>query len=478
MSLTPQGFRRKTFQQIQQEFIAELEAKFGKIDSNPNEPFGQLVNIYSNQKMKLEELAEAVYLAIDPDFAEGTQQDSSYALVGVRRLNQTKTRVRAVCFGDEGTVIDSTRQAEVSSTGALFRSVGTFTITGTNAIRVFIEVETVEENDYIITVNGTPYTYSASDLDTETDILEGLEAELGAENAITVEIIDEQLVLTSATIIDPFTVAVNSRLSIDSVGSQGFFDALNPGAIFVPTNSLDTINTPVSGWTSVTNLLQGDTGRGVENDTDFRVRRDNSLRISGGGTFDAVRARLRQEVANVTGVFIIQNKSDIVDGEGRPPHSYEVVISGGDEQEIAEKIWELGPLGIQTVGNIERTIVDSQGDNQIVKFSRATQIFVWIRITLTLYSEEPFPTGGTEAVREDVFNRAVLLNPGEDVLPQRLKSVIFNTQGIQSAVLELATSATPESSPGAYSDDPAGIPIASNEQAVFAIDRINVTVAP
>lgn len=477
MSLTPEGFQRKTFQQIQQEFIAELESKFGKIDSNPNEPFGQLVNIYANQKMKLEELAEAVYLAIDPDFAEGTQQDSSYSLVGVQRLGETSTRVRAVCFGTEGTVIDSTRQAEVSSTGSLFRSVGTFTITRTSAIKAFISVNSVVEDDYSITLNGTPYTYSASAIDTQSEILAGLESALSVETAITTEIVDSQLILTSANLIDPFALLVDAKLTIDSVGSQGFFDAIEPGAIFVPTEGLDTINTPVSGWDSVTNLLQGDTGRDVESDVDFRIRRNNSLRISGGGTFDSVRARLRQEVANVTGVFIIQNRSDAIDGEGRPPHSYEVVISGGDEQEIAEKIWELGPLGIETVGNISRTIVDSQGDNQTIRFSRATQIFVWIRITLTLYSEEPFPSTGTESVRDDVFNRAILLNPGEDVLPDRLKIVIFNTEGIQSAIVELATSATPESAPGAYSSDPAGIPIASNEQAVFAIDRINVSVA-
>ncbi len=158
---------------------------------------------------------------------------------------------------------------------------------------------------------------------------------------------------------------------------------------------------------------------------------------------------------------------------GRLAKSFEAVVEGGSDADVANKIWLTKPAGIQTFGNTSFTITDSQGEQQVINFSRPTPIYIWVTVALTLYSEETFPPNGQDLVAEAINTYGNNLGIGVDVLLQRVLAQIFNVPGIASGAMQIAATNGPGDSPLYGTAD---IPIQENEIAVFDLSRITVTV--
>lgn len=158
---------------------------------------------------------------------------------------------------------------------------------------------------------------------------------------------------------------------------------------------------------------------------------------------------------------------------GRFPKSFEAVVQGGTDADVANKIWTTKPAGIQTFGNTAFTITDSQGEFQVINFSRPTPIYIWVTVALTLYAEEVFPPNGQDLVATAINTYGSNLGIGVDVLLQRVLAQIFNVPGIASGVMQIASTNLPGDSPLFGTAD---ISIAENEVAIFDLTRITVTV--
>lgn len=158
---------------------------------------------------------------------------------------------------------------------------------------------------------------------------------------------------------------------------------------------------------------------------------------------------------------------------GRDAKSFEAVVEGGSDADVANKIWLTKPAGIQTFGNTSFTITDSQGEQQVINFSRPTPIYIWVTVALTLYPEETFPPNGQDLVAAAINTYGNDLGIGVDVLLQRVLAQIFTVPGIASGVMQIAATNGPGDSPLYGTED---IPIQENEIAVFDLSRITVTV--
>lgn len=252
--------------------------------------------------------------------------------------------------------------------------------------------------------------------------------------------------------------------------------ALETGAVLALAGTLVNIDTPVSGWNGVNNPVDGETGRPVESDPALRLRRLQSLSVTGAGTVEAIRARLLQQVEDVTAVTIIENRTDVEDAEGRPPHSFEAVVSGGIDQDVADLLWEVKPAGIETTGEISVNVDDSQGDIQLISFSRPVQVFIWVRVTLTPNGVGTFPDDPTDATQNAIVEYGETLGVGDNVIFQALFGPVYQAvPGIESLTIEVATGDA-ETPPDSGDFQPANIGIASNEIALFLQDRVEVIV--
>lgn len=158
---------------------------------------------------------------------------------------------------------------------------------------------------------------------------------------------------------------------------------------------------------------------------------------------------------------------------GMPPKSFESIVEGGSDQAVALKIWQTKPAGIETFGNQTVIIVDSQGNNQAILFTRGTPVYIWAQVVLSLNPQETFPVNGQQLVAQTIMNYGNSLGVGIDVLIQRVLAQIVQIEGVSAASLQLARTSSTGSIPSYAAAD---IDIASSEVSVWDLSRIFVSI--
>ena len=135
---------------------------------------------------------------------------------------------------------------------------------------------------------------------------------------------------------------------------------------------------------------------------------------------------------------------------------------GGADQDIWDSVLANKAGGIETVGSESGTSVDSEGGSHTIKFSRPTEIDIYLDLTLTTDADYP----GDSVVELAVLAFGAALTTGRDVIPNPyLMAAIGAIQGITDVVIDIGTSGSPSGD--------ANIVIAETELAVFDSGRIN-----
>lgn len=221
--------------------------------------------------------------------------------------------------------------------------------------------------------------------------------------------------------IEPFVIGEDGTAEIavecDEPGTIG--NSITINAIVNPQVNID----------SVDNCIQTKLAEDIESDYDLRRRFAQAMETDGGSSVRAIRAEILK-VPTIKSVSIIENETNEVDAEGRPPHSFEAFVYGGDdyEKEIADAIWGRKPAGIQTVGNKTVTITDVTGREQTISYSPATVIKVLVNIAIKI--NEEFPAGGEEQIKTNIADRINELDLGESLVLSRLYGCAYRIGGV------------------------------------------------
>lgn len=472
--ITPEGFKRKRLEDIRLELISQFEAEFGAIDVSAGSVFGVFIGIMAKEFADEWELLEAVYFSLYPSSADGTSLDNVGDLTGVKRLAATQTQGVIQAFGDLGTPLTIGNVISIVNAGDRFTVSNNEVISNVDTVNILIDVDTVTDSiDYTVIINGTPSTFNSGVSATAESIAAGIVAEIliSPESIDASDNLDGTFFVTSPDFTVEFTATVTAELAFLKATANVPVIAEQFGVIQGIAGTAIVIETPVSGWDTSNNDLDFIVGRDVETDSEFRIRRSQSLQVTGAGTVEAIRSRLLQ-VVGVTAAFVEENATDIVDGGGRPPHSFESVVAGGDDQDIGDLLWLIKPAGIQTFGTESVPITDSQGGAHVMEFSRATEIYLHVRITLTLTPEEEYPNDGDDLVAANVLAYGQTLTIGDDVFVQRFYAPVYDVTGIATALIEIATSPNAGDAAGAYQTT--NLSISNTEVAVFDSGRIIV----
>jgi uncharacterized phage protein gp47/JayE len=216
---------------------------------------------------------------------------------------------------------------------------------------------------------------------------------------------------------------------------QLLFESVDDGPVQASAGYLATINTPVSGWISVTNAADAIPGKPEETDSEYRLRQQDELSAPGSCTVDAIRA----DVLNVTGVeqvTVTENTSEYaLLVPAIPPKSFRVLLYDGaipaaDDDAIAQAIWNDKPAGITPVGMHSGTAVDSLGTDRTVAFTRATQVRIVITIELAI-DPKTFPSDGADQIKTKIAAKGNTLKMGQDVVALVYKATAFDVQGVK-----------------------------------------------
>jgi len=150
----------------------------------------------------------------------------------------------------------------------------------------------------------------------------------------------------------------------------------------VPADSITQLVSPVAGVTGVNNPLASTGGSEIESDPDLRARY-KSRGVAGGSSVPAIIAALLN-VDNVTRANVVENASNITDGEGRPPHSIECIVAGtATNTDIAEAIFNSKPGGIEPLGSVSQIVLDANGDSHTIKWNVPSEILINVVVNVT-----------------------------------------------------------------------------------------------
>ena len=480
-TITETGFNVELYDDKIARIRSTYQDYFGaELDVSDESIIGMIIAIQAAGLQDLDQLIQSLFSQFDPDQAQGIFLDFVASFTNTERLPAAPTRAVVSCRGLNGTqILTGTQEKRVAQSSGQVQFIlqDDLIIDFTDAIEAFFSVVTVQDSTaYTITVDTTDYTYTSDSTATESEILIGLrDAVNGGSQNITAELSGAELYVYSDDFTNTFSFAVSTiNVKIERCGCRVETLAAANGPTPAPAGSIDTIVTPVTGWVSVRNLVNGTTGRLREDDDTLRVRRRDNPQVSRSGTDKGIQQAIFDYVDGVINALVTSNRDDTTDSDGVPPHRVHAIVEGGLDQDIVDTIFPGLPSGIKTYGNTSGTTVDDEGVTQTVYFSRPVDLYVWIKVTIDVNTD--YPGTGDTLVKEGLVTLgASLAGIGAEVRYQELFPAVMSVAGVDEitsfTVATKTDTSTPD--PGDYAEQ--NIEVTAAQRAAFAITRIEVT---
>lgn len=212
----------------------------------------------------------------------------------------------------------------------------------------------------------------------------------------------------------PASVTIDTGSSVIATAT-----CANAGAVAAVIGSVNQINTPTRGWTSVTNASAATVGTAVETDSALRIRQGQSVALPSLTPFDAVDGALAN-VAGVTRHKLYENDTKSTDANGIPQSSISAVVDGGDATVIAQTLRGKKGQGVGTYGTTSVTVPDTYGNPHIINFYRPTDVPIYVELVLQVFTGYTTQVG--EQIKQAVADYINSLTIGDNVLLSRVYS--------------------------------------------------------
>lgn len=265
----------------------------------------------------------------------------------------------------------------------------------------------------------------------------------------------------------------NSDVAPSSVSV--IMESVQRGVVAAPATTLTAIVTPRAGWISIVNASAAAVGRLASDDAELRAQRERELSGSGLTSYGAIRASV-SAVDDVQAVSVLANETLVVDGDGRPPRSFEVIAwcgapePSGVASRIAAAVLAKKPIGITSHGLTSGTTVDPDtGQTVAVAFTLASQLHCFAELEVILSG-----TQGAEweaQVRAALTARFAAYTVGSRVYASQLIAAVLDDVPGVVAIVALTVGTSPH---------PVTVSVAATSREIPTLSGgdIAITVAP
>lgn len=217
------------------------------------------------------------------------------------------------------------------------------------------------------------------------------------------------------------------------------------GALSVPAASTWTILTPVTGWTAASNSAAFTPGQDAEEDSELLDRMRQASLPGGGSTVQAIYTALAA-LASVQKVRVRDNRTITTDAYGLPAKSVLALLSpstltDAEKEEVAVSLWQTLPAGIESHGDEEAEVTDSQGYAQTIRWTFAQNVSIYAEVEYT--PDANFPEDGETQISDAITAYLQALNIGDKVVFNQLLAAIFTVAGVEDATLTIGTAPSP-----------------------------------
>jgi uncharacterized phage protein gp47/JayE len=191
-----------------------------------------------------------------------------------------------------------------------------------------------------------------------------------------------RFVTTSTSILPAGQTSVDVNIKAEEGGVK-----YNVGA-----NTLTVMPNPPTGIESVTN--PADTNGGTERETDTELRRRAKKELgSGSRASQEALIRAARRVQGVIAASIFANDQDSVNTvDGLEPHEVEVVVEGGNSNEVAKALFEAKAAGDVFVGGVHgvevaETVSLSNGQTKEISYSNPDEVQIYVDVDIKVTDE-------------------------------------------------------------------------------------------
>jgi len=258
---------------------------------------------------------------------------------------------------------------------------------------------------------------------------------------------------------------ISEDVTLDGAGEGEVIGiAVESGRTVALAGEIDAIVTPVTGWDSVGNPGNASIGLDAESDADLRVRRQQSIQLSGGIGIGALRAKIL-DLDFIESCSVIDNPDNdpqIVEEISLPAHSYLIIIlpatlTAGQKTELAQLIYSSVGVASRSAGTSEVvTLTGADGFNKSISWDYAVEVEANLEINLTMSIGYSIADAGVvlRALVEDYIGTITI---GQPLLQLRIAALAATIPGVIGMVADvngspnLQVSAIEQIVPGSWS---------------------------
>lgn len=448
--VTDKGFVLKRYDTILSDMQNAVSDALGfDVSQNPQSMLNAALLVpFADTIASLWEIAQDDYYAKYPSTASGINLDNACQYGNVFREANKQTEYIIHVMAIDGTqipknsIIASNTNPEVS-----LKCASTTTITRSKCHAIVIKTVTVSTGAYQIQINGKMYSYTAKTTDTAESVLKGLASVLknASGYAITYSEQDENLTITDSLATRDNEIVLSNNLTTAYVVGCVTYVTDDYGEVVLPNGSITKVVSNVTGLKSVINAIDPDLGRQQETDAELRLSFVQKRYNAASAQAEAIESYILSEVDDTKAVRVYENATDVTDSEGRPPHSVEVVVDGGNTDEIAKAILKKKSGGIYTVGTIRSSVLGKYGDTIDIGFNRPESIYAWVKVEITQGKVS------IESEYEDIVKSIIMdtydMTIGDSFLSQNYIQPIYTAlPGIKFCDIKVATGTDTEKS--------------------------------
>lgn len=419
--LTDYGFERDNRTDITTRINTSFRNKFGSnLLLTDDSIAGLLRAIIVERELEWEKLLEDVYYSRTLNGAEGIALDDAASYFGFTRQGpQPGSGIAHIEFVDNGTNLGTDIEVGslFSASNGLSYEVSSGGPLNSNITGAIIDVNSLSTGNYRFFITNQSTGSTVSDV-------------------ITLSGKDETAIETFALSLVSFVIS-NTQGNESSVfqfegvvyigyGSSDEFIGLSQPIYFESTDlpsgftfwsgydvtatedgynvleagGITSYNSTFNGYVSATNTVDFDPGSENETDAEFRLRIQTEELRTPAGTRDAIASAI-SEVDNVVSYRLYDNPTpvDITEADAL---SFNVVVRGGTNSDIAQTIYDNKPVSTQTSGDTVIPIETTDGQTENIFFTQAKEVGYDLRITYVANNTTPLDSLEIADVEETV----------------------------------------------------------------------------
>lgn len=434
---------------------------------NPQSLLNHLLTNIADRIAELWEYGSSVYYSQYPTTAEGSNLDNAAQFGGATREMPAKSYYSILCTGLDGTTIPADTLIASDTNPTINLTLTEDAQITRSAFNKAVVILAAENPTTVLSMALNGELYSAN-------TLEELAAAV-TDDAFTASYAEGKLTVEAVDTASSNTMVLSENLTTETVSSVITFGTVDYGDIVLPNGAITKIVRTVAGLTAVENVGSYIAGRLTETDVEMRQSYIDKIYSRSSAMLESIKSAILENVQGVLSVAPYENDTNETDDMGRPPHSIEVVVDGGNATEIAQQILKTKAGGISTYGDVETALHGVYGEDITIRFNRPAYVYVWFQVGVTLNASTNPPTNYADLIKETILECMDEVQAGCDVVPQKFTNALYKkVSGIDYFDIRLYATRDPSETVRDYPER--SVNITARERAITSESRIGVVI--